>query len=156
MSQPRRLPVIPISTELLEEIQAVLRGHAAGDPTNRAYALVERIERVLNAEPMVSRAWLVACLQELEEQGTLPAPEVERADVWPWSEDERPLVDAIFARTSFMPSVVGDALRYQLRNQFGEWTVRDYDMSALPQRERVLLALRDVARIVRLDHQPVR
>ena len=144
---PKKLSVTPISTELLEEIREFL--HSVSD--EQAAALAERLDNVFGAEPTVTRAWLLAVLTSLEAQAEPPAPEAQQP-LDAWNDTTRPLARYVQRITGREPIVVGRVLTYWLRDSHGDVCEREYDLTRHHPREDVLLGLRAVQRIVRLDH----
>lgn len=150
MNPPKRMPVTPISTEFLEEIRAFLRANESLVPS--AGALADRLDAVLGAEPTVTRAWLLACLAAVEAEMPPPPPPEAEAKLDGWDDTTRPLALYVQRITGRQPIVVGRVMTFWLRDSYGEVCEREYDLSQHHPREDVLLGLRAVQRIVRLDH----
>lgn len=148
----QRLPVTPIPTDLAEEIRDFLldaiESGGSGVKVNTARELRARVERCLDAEPLVARAWLLACLAAFEVQ-PVPVP-VRAPNLW-LATEFRPLAEAIQAQTGRMPALEDGILKFWMRTRADGVTLREIDTRE--KREGLLVSLREAARWVRLDHE---
>ena len=119
----------------------------------KAKELVERRSTALSAEPTITRAWLLACLDAMEAVPVAVTPAPEADPLAGWRDDERVLVVRIRDRTGVVPTlqVLGDTrvVMFFLRDRDGAVLSRCVVVG--DQYDALVIALRAVARIVKLD-----